>query len=138
MERSSKALADRVDLDAQILAEGEAAIAEAVAAYAERNRFMHDALVDTGDAWDRVNMDRSRANRPPDRQVDLPDFEDAHRRLLHAGWRLRALKAVVQTANNPSSEVRFRSPWRDMLTGRFRVDEDGNASWSYPDDEPDD
>lgn len=131
------ALVERRDLEETVVADGQATITQAIAAYKERNRYMHDVLADTGAAWDRVNMDRTRANRPEDIRVDEEHMSNAHRDLLAAGWRLRALKAVVEAVNHPQEGPHYRSGWRDLLTGRFSVAEDGTASWSNLDQDDD-
>ena len=130
LQEVAKELRRRDGIDADLLRDIERAIDAAMSAYGERNRFLHDLMIDSGDSWNRVNMDGRRAGREPDREVRLQDLHDAYTDLMHAGWWLRAARAMIESINDPSAEQRYRSPWRELLRGDFEVDDQGNASWS--------
>lgn len=137
LKKASWALRARDDLDPKFVADGEAAIAEAMEAYEERSRYVHDPLIRAdSEAWDRVKLDAGRAELPQVQQVTLADIDSAHIALLQAGWRLLALKAVVTSVNDGAVDQQYRSSMLPLLSGPLEVDEDG-ASWTSADESDD-
>ncbi len=112
----------------------EHALQDAALAWYERNRYMHDLLVDRLDVDDappelaETRADDARYRLRLSRKKDVPEsvsvsFDEAVElvcKLVAATWRLRATRYCLSNLS---------SVWRSMLLGAVEGEWDGTASW---------
>lgn len=116
----------------------EDAITSATAAYAERNRHIHDLLAT--DISDELLPDPDRIRRQGDCYLirltkkenaplaTLVTIESAHQvvtDLVAAIWRMRAARGYLAG----------RTSWRSLLLGKLEGEWDGTANWTYGGDD---
>lgn len=129
------------DLDDTMRSAIRAALDDAGRAWSDRNRYMHDLLVDSIDIDDepptierepRAEDDRYRlrlarkTNAPEHESVSLDDAINLVLALVAARWRLRAARSFLTNRS---------TVWRGMLVGHVQGGWDGNADWISADDE---
>jgi len=121
----------------------EYALRDAALAWRERNRYMHDLLVDRLDVDDapaelsETRADDARYRLRLSRKKDVPEtvsvsFDEAVDlvcKLVSATWRLRATRHCLSNVS---------SVWRSMLLGAVEGDWDGTASWVTSSDSDED
>ncbi|MEV8136803.1 hypothetical protein [Microbacterium aurantiacum] len=128
------------DLDDTMRSAIRAALDDAGRAWSDRNRYMHDLLVDSIDVDDepptieresRAEDDRYRLrlarkkNAPEHETVSLDDAINLVLALVAARWRLRAARSFLTNRS---------TVWRGMLVGHVQGSWDGNADWISADD----
>ena len=119
-------------------------IADADAAWNERNRYVHDLLVETIVAEDAVHPDatltpdghaRLRVRLARDKKKVAPDAQVVS--LDQAVSFVRQLVAVKWRLQGAQGHLAGRKTWNGLMFGHVTGEWDGNASWISDDDDDD-
>ena len=103
------------------------AIDASAEAYRERNRYAHDMLLESeDDKWLRARFDRGTVKIEDLITIGTEDFQTCRDALIAAGWRLWALRSLVEDVRDGRP---FSHHLGTIIRGDIEIDENGDASW---------
>lgn len=128
-----KLVAETSDLNDMERDVAHEALEDALIAYQNRSRFVHDKLISSSpeqDEWFMSRLDRRGEPRPQSiHGVTENDLLTCERELVRSGWRMWALSQLVKQ-HRANHDDHLRQRWVHLLSSHFDIDEDNNVSYN--------